>query len=247
MAPGERGGALPPRSSVCPVNRAISCFNKHIYWEYFRFSVVSQGALSQRAVGQSGRRKVTRQTTRSGENTQGRGTPGRWQDINRWLCGTSAEGEPREGKWEEGVSESQVGNWHQGLVLKHVQCRSVWNDIFALFGIKISLQTTFSLIHLWWTTVYDFSPIVKPTELFCTTFLNFFCCLPSNYSKECCCYDTYQLTPKILSLPCFRALRKQYSHLFDLLKSLIRLTTNQLQIYKLRKHWCLVYLFVACF
>ena len=50
---GERGGALPPRSSVCPVNRAISCFNKHIYWEYFRFSVVSQGALSQRAVGQS--------------------------------------------------------------------------------------------------------------------------------------------------------------------------------------------------
>ena len=42
------------------------------------------------------------------------------------------------------------------LVLKHVQCRSIWNNIFALlslFGTKISLQTTFSLIHLWWTTV----------------------------------------------------------------------------------------------
>ena len=72
MEPGERGGALPPKSSVCPVNRAISCFNKHIYWEYFRFSVVSLLALSHRAVGQSGRRKETRRTTRRGENTSGR-------------------------------------------------------------------------------------------------------------------------------------------------------------------------------
>ena len=72
VEPGERGGALPPRSSVCPVSRAISCFNKHIYWEYFCFSVVSLLALSHRTVGLFGRRKATRRTTRRGENTRGR-------------------------------------------------------------------------------------------------------------------------------------------------------------------------------
>ena len=70
-------------------------------------------------------------------------------------------------------------------------------------GIKISLETIFSFIHLWCKTVYDFTAIVKPTKLFCTTFLIFFCCLPHNYSKECCCNVSisttlrYQLTPKI--------------------------------------------------
>ena len=34
-------------------------------------------------------------------------------------------------------------------------------------------------------TVYNFSPIVKPTKLYWTTFLISFCCLPRNYTKEC--------------------------------------------------------------
>ena len=96
MAPGERGGAL-PRSSVCPVNRAISCFNKLIYWEYFRFSVVSQGALSQRAIGPSGRRKATRQTTRRGENTQGRVPAGVGKIWIGDCVGRALKGDPVKG------------------------------------------------------------------------------------------------------------------------------------------------------
>ena len=41
------------------------------------------------------------------------------------------------------------------LVLKYVRCRSIWNDISALFALEISLQTTFFSIYFWQTTVYD--------------------------------------------------------------------------------------------
>ena len=44
---GERGGTLPPSNFVRPVNKAISCFNKHIYGEYLRCSVVSEFAFFQ--------------------------------------------------------------------------------------------------------------------------------------------------------------------------------------------------------
>ena len=37
---GERGGTTPQTDSVPSVDRAISCFNKHIYRRHFRQSVV---------------------------------------------------------------------------------------------------------------------------------------------------------------------------------------------------------------
>ena len=79
-----------------------------------------------------------------------------------------------------------------------------WMTFLPYLELKFHLKQHFSSYsyYLWWTTVYDFSPIVKSTKLFCRTFLIFFCSLPSNYSKECCCY---QLTPKISPVSPFRA------------------------------------------
>ena len=39
---GERGGTTPQTDSVPSVDRAISCFNKHIYRRHFRQSVVKK-------------------------------------------------------------------------------------------------------------------------------------------------------------------------------------------------------------
>ena len=120
MEPEERRGALPPKSSVCPVNRAISCFNKHIYWECFSFSVESLSALSHRTVGQSGRRKATRRTTRCRENTRGR-----WHSSEWWrLKSVSTMGKLAEGftQGREMPGRGDLKDWETGTTRGGIGC-----------------------------------------------------------------------------------------------------------------------------
>ena len=120
VEPEERRGALPPRSSVCPVNRAISCFNKHIYWECVSFSVVSLSALSHRTVGQSRRRKATRRTTRCRENTRGR-----WPSSEWWrLKSVSTMGKLAEGFTQGRVmpGRGDLKDWETGMTRGGIGC-----------------------------------------------------------------------------------------------------------------------------